>query len=124
MFSKLTWQALEKYDTEDINSMLSYEFLNVDDAVSKLPKIKKGGKKVLVCVINFDNEQEDRMAVTYDEGCKLIKNAKTIIHNDDPFIPHMELFSVIQKDINNIIKRGVMHDIILPPANKTDVYNE
>ena len=45
MFSKLTWQALEKYDTEDINSMLSYEFLNVDDAVSKLSKIKKGGKK-------------------------------------------------------------------------------
>ena len=104
--------------------MLSYEFLNVDDAISKLPKMKKGGKKVLVCVIDFDNEQEDRMTVTYDEGCKLIRDAKTIIHNDDQYVPHMELFSVIQKDINNIIRRGVIHDIILSPIGKTEVHNE
>ena len=53
MFLRLTWQVLEKYNTEDI-FMISCEFLNVDDAISKLPRMKKGGKKVLVCVINFD----------------------------------------------------------------------
>ena len=123
MFLRLTLQVLERFNVEDI-FMISCEFLNVDDAISKLQRLKKCGKKALVYVINFDNEQEDRMIVTYDEGCRLIRDAKTIVHNDDQYVPHMELFSVIQKDINNIIRRGVMHDIILPPINKTEVYNE
>ena len=38
----------------------------------------------------------------------------TIIINEDEYIPHIELYSMIQNDLENIIKRGVMHDIIIP----------
>lgn len=93
----------------------TYEILSVENAIKKLNQIKGTNKKVAVCIIDFDNDQEDTMMVTYKEGCKLIRAAKSIIHNGDEFIPHLELFSVIQNDVNNMIKKGVMHDILLPP---------
>ena len=34
------------------------------------------------------------------------------IMNEDEYIPHMQLFNT-EQDIENIIKRGIMHDILL-----------
>lgn len=92
------------------------EYCDEDKAIKILRKIKKdnkAGKKrgVVICTINFDEDTEIRKVANPEEGCILVKNSKTIILNNDNFFPHMELYSIIQ-DINNIRKRGIMHDII------------
>lgn len=93
----------------------SYRFIDIDEAIEELVKLKSSGKKATVYIFDYDNSKENRQSVSYDEGCRLIRNAKTIAHNDDPFVPHMELFSIVQEDVKSIVRRGIMHDIILPP---------
>lgn len=93
--------------------MATFSFMSVDNAIKELTYLKQHGKKTIICIIDFDNDTEERKAVTYDESCRLIKGANTIIHNQDDFIPHLELYSTIQKDIRNIIPSGIMHDIYI-----------
>lgn len=90
-----------------------FEFLDIDDAIEKLSKIKKENGHVTVCMIDFDNDKTDRKVVTYDEGCKIIRNGATIAYNHDSFISHLEVFSTKQKDIENILPIGVIHDILI-----------
>lgn len=91
----------------------TFKFVSVNDAIKQLETMKKYGKKGIVCIIDFDNNTEARKTVNYDESCLLIKKANTIIHNQDDFIPHLELYSAVQKDIKNIIPIGTMHDIYI-----------
>ena len=92
----------------------TFQFSDYDSAINKLQELKKenNNKTIVICTINFDNDEEYRKTATPDEGCVLVKKSKTIIINEDTFIPHMELYSVQQNDIENIIKKGIMHDII------------
>ncbi|MSA02209.1 hypothetical protein GKG47_09175 [Lactonifactor sp. BIOML-A3] len=95
----------------------TFEYYDVDQAIKILQKIKKSDKKgkkrrIIISTIDFDKEIEVRKTATPDEGCVLVKNAKTIVFNDDQFIPHMELYSILQ-DIDDIRRCGIMHDIIL-----------
>lgn len=94
--------------------MNSFKFTNYDDAIRKLQDLKKENKKgnIVIWTIDFDNDKESRTIATPDEGCLLVRRSQTIIMNEDTFIPHMELYSKKQTDIENIIKEGVMHDII------------
>lgn len=94
--------------------MESYKFSNYDDAINMLQRMKKQGKnkKSVVFTINFDNDTEFKSSITLDEGCTLVRKSKTIVINEDVYIPHMQLFSTVQTDIHNIEKRGIMHDII------------
>lgn len=94
----------------------SFEYMTIDDALAKMQQLKrqkKNGKavKVIICTIDFDNDTETRKAASPDEGGDLIRKSKTLIFNQDEFLPHLELYSVIQ-DINNLKSEGVMHDII------------
>lgn len=93
--------------------MPTLEFLNVDQAIEKLEYMKRKGKRTIVCVIDFDNDTEERKTVTYAESCRLIEKANTIIHNQDDFIPHLELYSITQKDIYNIIPKGIIQDLYI-----------
>ena len=93
--------------------MESYSFINIDEAIKKLEKIKKRNKRAVVFVINFDNETSERKTVTYDEGCKILRNGATIAHNQDDYISHIEVFSVKQKDKEHIVPTGTMHDILI-----------
>lgn len=92
------------------------EYLEVDVAIEKLQKIKRENKKrkIIICTIDFDNNEEYRSVTTADEGCSLIAKANTIIFNDDEFIPHMALYSVSQLDLKDIRSVGIMHDILIP----------
>lgn len=94
--------------------MNSFKFTDVDDAIRKLQDLKKENKKgrIIICTIDFDNDKESRKTATPDEGCLLVRRSQTIIMNEDTFIPHMELYSRKQTSIENIIKEGIMHDII------------
>lgn len=94
--------------------MESYNFSNYDDAIIMLQRMKKQRrhKKSIVFTIDFDNDTESKSAITFDEGCTLVKKSKTIIINEDVYIPHMQLFSTIQTDIENIRREGIVHDII------------
>lgn len=92
------------------------EFTDVDSAIKTLQDLKKDGKasKIIICTVDFDNDEESRMVATPEEGCRLVKKSKTIIINEDEYIPHMELYSMVQNDLKNIIREGIMHDIIFP----------
>lgn len=92
------------------------KFGDVDSAIKSLQDLKKDGKKrtIIISTIDFDTDVESRKEATPDEGCVLVRKSKTIIINEDEYIPHMELYSMVQNDLENIIKRGVMHDIIIP----------
>ena len=92
----------------------TFKFTDVDSAIEKLQEIKKENKNgtIVICTVDFDNDKESRKAATADEGCVLVRKSKTIIFNEDTIIPHMELYSVVQNDLENIIRKGIMHDII------------
>lgn len=95
--------------------MESYRFGSFEEAIEMLQKLKKQGKnkKQIVFTIDFDNNSENRQMTTPDEGMFLVRKSKTIIINEDTFLPHMQLFSTPQTDLENIIRKGIMHDIIL-----------
>lgn len=90
------------------------KFSDVDSAIKGLQDLKKDGKNatIIICTVDFDNDEESREMTIPDKGCILVKKSKTIIINEDEYIPHIELYSVVQNDLENIIKRGIMHDII------------
>lgn len=92
------------------------KFGDVDSAIKSLQNLKKDGKKrtIIISTIDFDNDEESRKEATPDEGCVLVRKSKTIIINEDEYIPHMELYSMVQNDLENIIPKGIMHDIIIP----------
>ena len=91
----------------------TFEFLDIDKAIEKLQKLKKDKKKrkVIICTVDFDSDEESTKITTPEEGCLLVRKSKTIIMNEDTYIPHMQLFSTKQ-DFKNILREGTMHDII------------
>ncbi len=90
-----------------------YKFLDIDAAIKKLIRLKRENKKAIVYVIDFNNDITEKKLVTYDESCNIIRKAKTIVHNNDEYISHLEVFSILQKDISNILPKGIMHDILI-----------
>lgn len=100
--------------------MNSFKFTDVDSAIKKLQDLKRenNNRTIVICTVDFDNEKESRKTATPDEGCVLVRKSKTIVINEDTFIPHMELYSTVQSDLENIIRRGKMHDIIFPPKEE------
>lgn len=90
--------------------MEKYEVLDVDQAIEKLKKYK--GKKIVVCTVDFDKHEEGKSIFTKEEGQQLIRESKSIFYNNDDFIPNMGLYSTIQKDIDNIIPKGIVHSIL------------
>lgn len=91
----------------------TFECLDMDKAIEKLQKLKKDKKKrkVIICTVDFDSDEESTKITTPEEGCLLVRKSKTIIMNEDTYIPHMQLFSTKQ-DLKNILREGTMHDII------------
>lgn len=93
----------------------TYDYTSIDEAIERLQKLKAEGKNpknVLILTVDFENNTSSKKITTPDEGCVLIRKSKTIIMNEDTYLPHMQLFNT-EQDIENIIKRGIMHDIIL-----------
>lgn len=98
--------------------MQTYEFSSYDEAINILQSLKKEGKdgKVIVFTVNYDKNEESKKVVSPDEGCALVKRSQTVIINEDTYIPHMQLYSKKQTNIENIIRQGTMHDIIFGHA--------
>ena len=96
--------------------MASFNFIDCDSAITKLQELKKENKNISITIhtFDFDNDEVSRKVTTPDEGCILVRKSKTVIYNEDEFVPHMELFSMVQNDIENILKKGILHDIIIP----------
>lgn len=95
--------------------MEAYDYTSIDEAIERLQKLKREGKNpknVVILTMDFDNNISSKKVTTPDDGCLLVKKSKTIIMNEDTYLPHMQLFST-EQDIENIIKIGIMHDIFL-----------
>ena len=93
----------------------AYDYSTIDEAIERLQKLKAEGKNpknVVILTMDFDNNISSRKIATPDDGCLLVRKSKTIIMNEDEYIPHMQLFNT-EQDIQNIIKRGIMHDILM-----------
>lgn len=93
----------------------TYDYSTIDEAIERLQKLKAEGKNpknVVILTMDFDNNTSSKKIATPDDGCLLVKKSKTIIMNEDEYIPHMQLFNT-EQDIKNIIRRGIMHDILL-----------
>lgn len=93
----------------------AYDYSTIDEAIERLQKLKAEGKNpknVVIVTMDFDNKTSSKKIATPDDGCLLVRKSKTIIMNEDEYIPHMQLFST-EQDIQNIIKRGIMHDILM-----------
>lgn len=93
----------------------TYDYTSIDKAIERLQKLKAEGKNpknVVILTMDFDNNTSSKKIATPDDGCLLVRKSKTIIMNEDEYIPHMQLFNT-EQDIQNIIKRGIMHDILL-----------
>lgn len=90
------------------------KFSDVDSAIKELEDLKRDGKNVtiVICTVDFDQDVESRKITTPDEGCVLVRKSKTIVINEDEYIPHMELYSIVQNDLEHMIRKGIMHDII------------
>jgi hypothetical protein len=82
------------------------------EAIFIMESLEKENKKVVICEIDFDNDRESRKAATPREGSEIIMNGKTVVIHMDEFIPHIQVYSLFQKDLENIENKGIMHDII------------
>lgn len=93
----------------------TYDYTSIDDAIARLQKLKEEGrnpKNIVIFTMDFDNNTSSKKIATPDDGCLLVKKSRTIIMNEDEYIPHMQLFNT-EQDIQNIIKKGIMHDIFI-----------
>lgn len=104
-------------------TMESYTFMDCDQAIKELEKLKKKNKncKVLICTVDFDNDRSEERIASPEEGCKLIQKSETIIFNNDKYVRHMQLFSKKQESIENLLREGIMHDILL--GNYSNTYH-
>jgi hypothetical protein len=95
--------------------MEAYGYYNIDQAIKKLQTLKKHEKKckILIYTIDYDQNEESEKLTTPDEGCELVKKAKSIFFNEGEVFEHMQLFSTSQS-IEHITRAGIMHDITLP----------
>lgn len=92
----------------------TFKILTIDVAIEVVQKLKQVNpcQKIKICVIDFDHGSESVKVCSPDEACLLICQSRTVIFNNDEYIPHMELFSTHIRDVRNIIPKGIMHDII------------
>ena len=90
----------------------NFEILSVDKAIKKLARIKKIIRKSQFVLLISIMIRLKKVVASYSESCNIIKNGMTITHNQDEYISHLEVFSVVQ-DINNILPKGTMHDILI-----------
>ena len=95
--------------------MVIYLRLHFQQAIKKLQTLKKHEKKckILIYTIDYDQNEESEKITTPDEGCELVKKAKSIFFNEGEVFEHMQLFSASQS-IEHITRAGIMHDITLP----------
>ena len=93
----------------------AYDYSTIDEAIERLQKLKAEGKNpknVVILTMDFDNNTSSKKIATPDDGCLLVRKSKTIIMIEDEYIPHMQLINT-EIYIKNIIKRGIVHDILL-----------
>lgn len=93
----------------------TYDYSTIDEAIERLQRLKAEGKNpknVVIVTMDFDNNTSSKKITTPEDSCLLVRKSKTIIMNEDKYIPHMQLFNT-EQDIENIIRRGIMHDIFL-----------
>ena len=95
--------------------MQTYDFICVDDAIEKLRNLEKKNNRdrIIIWKIDFEKNSETKTISSADYGCRLAREAKSIIYNDDEYIPHLQLFTKMQESIRNIQRIGVMYDIFL-----------
>lgn len=92
---------------------MQVNYINVDEAIMLLKEYKKkNGGKIKVCTVDFNNEIMGYKFCFPEEGCMIVQkaNAKTILLNNEDFLPHIELYSVLQ-DKDRVKREGIMHDI-------------
>lgn len=97
-----------------MNMTETYEVKSYDEAIAILQRLKSSGIECNIKIYTFDFDKNTEChKTTNPEGVLiLVEKSKTIIVNDDPIVPHMQLFSVVQTP-ESIVRKGIMHDVLL-----------
>lgn len=97
-----------------MNMTETYEAKSYDEAIAFLQKLKASGAEcnITIYTFDFDKNLESHKVTTPEGVCILVEKSKTIIMNNDSFVPHMQLFSMVQSP-ENIVRKGIMHDVLL-----------
>lgn len=59
-------------------------------------------------------------SITVHRGVELIKAAKTIILNGDEIAPHLDLHSILQTDIYNLRREGIVRSLLFLSCKKEE----
>lgn len=102
---------------------MGYKLIKKDEAIkvmeSNLRKIKECSDSDTFLVLGYDlgiNKSFGKRRLNLEEGKKLANNTKTFILNndlDEDSVSILSFYSVLQKDIYNIVPKGFKHDILL-----------
>ena len=97
-----------------MNRTETYKVENYDEAIAILQRVKESGAKcnITIYTFDFDKNLESHKVTTPESVCILVEKSKTIIMNNDSYVPHMQLFSMVQSP-ENIVRKGIMHDVLL-----------
>ncbi len=91
---------------------MRYVEMTTDEAIEVLKKSK--GKKVLVAIQDLNNDEPVFFYPKLKSDCiVMIEEAETISSVSDDFVRQLRLFSEKQRDLINIIPKGLQKTILL-----------
>ncbi len=105
----------------------SFYSVKVEDAIQILKESIQLMQEAVKVLENLDEEIIPSTMIDYDNditcgpiekitlphGVALIKGAKSIFYNEDTICPHLDLYSIVQTDKNNMIKMGQVRSLLL-----------
>lgn len=99
--------------------MESFNFINEDEAIALLQDLKStyAINSIMIHFVDFDTGETNQSRKSIEEGCNIIRKAKTITYNDDDYVPHLMAFSK-KGNWKNIPNTGKMHDLFLYTGRK------
>lgn len=91
-----------------------------EEAISILERVLKNLKAssdefIFGFEMDFDLKQTkcEPYRITITDGKKLIDKAASIMYCGDPICSHLDLYSMIQNDVEKIIKKGKVNSLML-----------
>lgn len=90
--------------------------VTIDEAINRLIQHKQMyGDHISVCIVDLKNGIEKKERKTIEEGFNIIYESRTLLFNEDDYVPHLMAFNLQADDI--LCKDGKVHDFLL--SNKT-----
>lgn len=93
----------------------SFRFVKKEEAIKILEN--SNTEYVMVSTIDYNTNKLDSIpkCISKNDGRELINNAMSVILNGDNIYPHLDLHSILQYDIRNLRREGIIRSLLLLP---------